>query len=390
MEDVTPWELHAGPDDSSPPILPGSATSSNFPPARRSTSRPPSAKGQGSVSPSRPSSAKGLYGGASFLTSIERAIHILPSGGILAASKSSSSQSLPSLGPGGLGKPNSYEAGTGGKVGATAGLSGSSSTGMFGVSEGTEVEPTTPILLSSAPPSSPGPSQAPLRSSESVVSHKAPSAGGRSLGSKQLHPQLQYSTRPPPTGPTEDVTPWELHPATLPLPDAGVSSRFLLKAPPQNSARVTGEAKRTRPKSMEIQRSPAAEKAANLEDDLDARIQAESNRVVSGTSKDDKPTQGRPRPSMTLDQLEEVVPWELYPPPPSPVVHALPDLPATTEAASESGVAAGKRRVSLFFLAHGAFSRSKGISSLQAAFLHIETLSPALLAEALSAGIRRF
>jgi hypothetical protein len=87
-----------------------------------------------------------------------------------------------------------------------------------------------------------------------------------------------------------------------------------------------------------------------LEDDLDARIQAEPNQVVSGTTKDDKPTQGRPRPSMTLDQLEEVMPWELYPPPPSPVVHALPT--------SESGVAAGKRRVSfvVLFLVNGAFS----------------------------------
>ena len=342
MEDVTPWELYAGPDDSSSPILPRSAASSNFAPARRSTSRPPSAKGQGSGSSSRPSSAKGLYGGAGFLTGIERAIHILPSGG---ASKASSSQSLP-LGPGGLGKLNSYGAGAGGKVGATAGLSGPSSTGVFGLSESTGVEPATPILLSSAPPPSPGPSQAALRSSESVVSHQAPSVGGRSLGSK----------RPPPTGPTEDVTPWELYPARLPLPDAGVSSSFLLKAPPRNKARITGEARRSRPKSMEdaafkreeIQRSPAAEKATNLEDDLDARIQAESNQVVSGTSKDDKPTQGRPRPGMTLDQLEEVVPWELYPPPPSPVVDALPGVLATV--GGENGVAAGKRKVSLLFI----------------------------------------
>ncbi|KIM40850.1 hypothetical protein M413DRAFT_154518 [Hebeloma cylindrosporum] len=113
VEDVTPWELQPGPDvPSSPP--PKSATSSNFTPARRSTSRPSSAKGQSSGPPSRPSSAKGLYGGTGFLTGIERAMH---SGGVSAVSKSSSSQSLASLSlSGGLGKPNSYGGGTGGKV----------------------------------------------------------------------------------------------------------------------------------------------------------------------------------------------------------------------------------------------------------------------------------
>lgn len=352
MEDVTPWELHPVPDESSSPNPPRSATSSNFTPARRSTSRPSSAKGQ--ASPPRPSSAKGLYGGTSFLTGIDRGVHTSPSGGVSSASKSSSSQSLASLGSGGLGKLSSHGAGTGGKVGATGRSSGPpSSTGMLGLaSEGTGVEPA-PIPLSSAPTSSPGPSHA---GSESVVSHNPPSVNGRSLRSKQSHPQLQHIARPPPTGPKEDVTPWELHPASLPLPDAGVSSRFLSRAPSQDKVRMAGEASRSRPASKEdaeferedIQREQAAVDAINLEDDLDTRIQAEPNQVVSGTTKDDKPTQGRPRPSMTLDQLEEVMPWELYPPPPSPVVHA-----------SESGVAAGKRRVSFtvfFFLVNGAFS----------------------------------
>jgi len=353
VEDVTPWELHPVPDESSSPNPSRSATSSNFTPARRSMSRPSSAKGQ--ASPSRPSSAKGLYSGTSFLTGIDRGVHTSPSGGVSSASKSSSSQSLTSVGPGVLGKLNSHGAGTGGKVGATGRSSGPpSSTGMLGLgSEGTGVEPA-PIPLSSAPPSSPGPSHAALRGSESVGSHNPPIVNGPPLGSKQSHPQLQHITRPPPTGPTEDVTPWELHPATLPLPDAGVSSRFLLKAPSQDKVRTAGEARRSRPTSKEdakferedIQRDQAADNAINLEDDLDARIQAEQ---VSGTTKDDKPTQGRPRPSMTLDQLEEVMPWELYPPPPSPVV-AL--------STSESGVAAGKRRVSfiVFFLVNDAFS----------------------------------
>ncbi|KIM40851.1 hypothetical protein M413DRAFT_154519 [Hebeloma cylindrosporum] len=105
------------------------------------------------------------------------------------------------------------------------------------------------------------------------------------------------------------------------------------------------EARRSRPNSTEdgefgreIQRGAAADNAVN---DLDVRIQAELSQVpVSGTSKADKP-----RPSMTLDQLEEVMPWELYPPPPSPVVHAaLPGIPTTVGGASENGVASGKRR----------------------------------------------
>jgi hypothetical protein len=138
-----------------------------------------------------------------------------------------------------------------------------------------------------------------------------------------------------------------------------------LKAPSQDKARMVGEARRSRPASTEnpeFEREEtqriAADNDINLEDDLDARIQAELNQVVSGTTKDEKPTQGRPRPSMTFDQLEEMMPWELYPPPPSPVVHALPGVLATVGGASESGVAAGKRRVSFIifvFLVHGAF-----------------------------------
>ena len=50
VEDVTPWELHPVPDDSSSQIPPRSTNSSNFNPARRSTSRPSSAKGQASGS----------------------------------------------------------------------------------------------------------------------------------------------------------------------------------------------------------------------------------------------------------------------------------------------------------------------------------------------------
>ena len=326
---------------------------------------------------------------------IERAVNTLPSGGVSTASKSSSSQSLAALGPGGLGKVNSYGSSTGGKVGATgrsSGPSSTSSTGMLSLaSEGTGVEPA-PIPLSSALPSSPGPSHAALRNSESVVSHKPSSVNGRSIGSKQSHPQLQHSTRPLPTGPTEDVTPWELHPATLPLPDAGVSSRFLLKAPSQDKARIAEEARRSRPPSTEdtefereeIQRL-VADNAINLEDDHDARVQAELNQVVSSTTKDEKPTQGRPRPSMTLDQLEEMMPWELYPPPPSPVVHTLPGTLATVGGASEHGVAAGKRRVSFivfffWFMAHSpwkwCFCPRKEISSLQTALSRIANTFP--------------
>lgn len=137
--------------------------------------------------------------------------------------------------------------------------------------------------------------------------------------SKQSHPQLQNRTRPAPTGPTEDVTPWELHPATLPLPDAGVSSRFLLKTPQKDKEQVVTE-----------RRLSSSRSVGNAEPELKEDLAAIN-------------LEGDPAASMTLDELEEVMPWELYPPPPPPAVHP------TAVGASESGVAVGKRMVSFIF-----------------------------------------
>jgi len=176
---------------------------------------------------------------------------------------------------------------------------------------------------------------------ESLVSRKPPSVAGRSVVSKQSHSQLQNRTRPAPTGPTEDVTPWELHPSTLPLPDAGVSSRFLLKTPQKDKEQVVTERRlsssRVGNAESELKEGLAA---IDLEGDLDTRIKARPAESVSGNSMDGKTKQTHPAASMTLDELEEVMPWELYPPPPPPAVHPT---------ACESGVAVGKRRVSFIF-----------------------------------------
>ncbi|TFK27645.1 hypothetical protein FA15DRAFT_145734 [Coprinopsis marcescibilis] len=196
-----------------------------------------------------------------------------------------------------------------------------SSTGM-----GTgPVEEVTPWELFPAPVTLPSPKH----SASTPITSSAPSL-------RLLHPVRS-------TGLVEDVTPWELEPSPmaihpvpydLPLPPPLASSRSSLLSEPSGSSMhnristATGPTEEVTP--WELQAVPTTEDVPEKEPP--------------------KPLRQRNSLTMSKAQLEEVMPWELYPVPPLPVMNGGSSIPKNGPQSARLSTSSTKASLSDFSL----------------------------------------
>ena len=207
-------------------------------------------------------------------------------------------------------------------------------TPLFPLPRSTLVQSTGPIEDVTPWELHPLPSDSTPERSHSVSS-SPPSSAVRSARSPSNATSVSVrSVRSTATGPTEDVTPWELHPVPIyeedlpsPMPSISQHSIHTPSVRSHRSSTATGPTEEVTP--WELHPGPGGVKP-------EGNRPPHLTRPLSNPSSVRVPSVRSHRPSTATGPTEEVAPWELYPDPPSDATYSAPTHPHHSRSAAPS------------------------------------------------------
>lgn len=223
------------------------------------------------------------------------------------------------------------------------------STPLFTMPRSTLVQSTGPIEDVTPWELHPLPSDSTPERSHSVSSSPPPSAVRSARSPSNATSVSVRSIRSTATGPTEDVTPWELHPGPIyeedlpapdwpsPMPSISQHSFHTPSVRSHRSSTATGPTEEVTP--WELHPGPDE----TIPED-DRPLSPRLARPLSNPPSVRAPSVRSHRQSTATGPTEEVAPWELYPDPPSDATYSAPThprLPRSTAPSLRSHRSAG-------------------------------------------------